>query len=137
MPLVVDASVALAWLFADEFTQTAQTLLERSMAQGAVVPSHWSLETANAALMGERRARVTVAQTERWLALLAALPITVDRENIDHAHQRLLPIARGHGLTLYDAAYLDVASRHALPLATFDKALARAAVARDIAILGD
>jgi predicted nucleic acid-binding protein len=94
---------------------------------GAVVPAHWRLEVGNALLMAERRGRIRAARVDAVWRLLAALPIEMDAETNARAWESAAALARQHGLTLYDAAYLELAGRRALPLATFDGALLRAA----------
>ena len=128
---VLDASVALAWVFEDEQTPAARRVLLRLGAEAALVPAQWEFEVANALLTGERRGRMGPAQVERSVALFAALPIEVDREPVDLS--RLISVARRHGLSAYDASYLDLAAREGVPLATLDSAMAAAARAERIA----
>src|SRR6202034_166417 len=92
----------------------------------------WSLEVANALLMGERRKRITEAKVAPFLALLQTLPITVDDETALRAWQDTLHLARLHDLTVYDAAYLEWAVRLALPLASLDDKLKAAAAAAGV-----
>ena len=127
MAFILDASVALSWLFADELTDWSAELLERATEQGVVVPAHWSLETVNGALMGERRGRVSAQVIARWLEQLSKLQIRLDPVNNTSVFKSVLPLCRKHRLTTYDAAYLELGSRLHLPLATFDKKLADAA----------
>ena len=135
--LVLDGSVTLAWTFEDESDAYADAVLDRLAATRAVVPSLWPLEVANGLLMGERRRRSTEAQTIKWIAALSALPIDVDGETNVHAWGETLALARGHKLTAYDAAYLELAQRRRLPLATLDRALRAAARDCGVALLGD
>lgn len=137
MPIIIDASVALSWLFADEFSPASEDLLERSANMGVVVPAHWPLELANGALMGERRKRVKPAETARWMLQIGALEAQLDPDTGRNALGQLLPVARAHGLTLYDAAYLELGVRCGSPLATFDKRLAKAARNLDLVVLGE
>jgi predicted nucleic acid-binding protein len=137
MGFVIDASVALSWLFADEFTPAAQALLKQASDNAVFGPSHLWLEISNGALMGERRGRVESAQTILWLGQIAALGISIDRGNPSLGLDGLLPIARLHSLTVYDAAYLELAARLQLPLATFDKRLAKAARNVGVEVVGD
>jgi predicted nucleic acid-binding protein len=88
-----------------------------------VVPALWHLEVANALLVGERRKRTTAAKVSHFLTLLSALPITVDEETATRAWSDTLSLARTHGLSAYDAAYLELAVRQGLPLATLDEPL--------------
>jgi predicted nucleic acid-binding protein len=99
-----------------------------------VVPAIWHLEVANALLMGERRKRSTRADTATWTAFLATLPIDVDNETPGRAWDEVLDLARAQNLTSYDAAYLELAIRRGLPLATLDDKLRMAAIAVGTAV---
>lgn len=127
MPLVLDASVALSWLFSDEFNTLSQDLLTRTLTEDMLVPSHWWSEIANGALIGERRGRVRSGDIDRWLERIADMQIGYDRIGQIQVFDNVMPLARAHGLTVYDALYLELAQRTGLALATFDKALADAA----------
>jgi predicted nucleic acid-binding protein len=116
---------------ADEY---ADAVLDRLATTRAVVPALWPLEVANALLMGERRKRSTEAETIKWTGILASLPIVFDGETNAHAWSDTLSLARGHNLTAYDAAYLELAIRRGLPLATIDGKLKRAAETVGIAL---
>ena len=129
---VLDASVALAWVFEDEQTPSARRVLTRLATEPALVPALWRFEVANALLVGERRGRLDPAQVERSVTLLAALPIEVDREPVDLS--RLISVARRHGLSAYDASYLELAAREGISLATLDSAMAAAARAEGIPV---
>jgi predicted nucleic acid-binding protein len=94
-----------------------------------VVPALWPLEVANTLVVGERRKRSTPAQAATWLSLLEAFPITVDAETAAHAWVETLALARAQDLSAYDAAYLELAMRRGLPLATLDEKLKKAATA--------
>lgn len=126
---VLDNSIAMAWSFEDEASDYADAALDRLAHTSALVPVLWPLEVANALLMGERRGRSTEAETRRWLAILASLPITIDPDSNANVWSDTLTLARGHGLTAYDAAYLELDIRRGLPLATIDKKLKKAAEA--------
>ena len=126
--VVLDGSVALAWCFPDEKAPYPQAVLDSLATARAVVPSVWPLEVANALLVGERRKRSTQADTAHWIAFLRSLPITVDPETVARAWGDTLTLARAQSLTEYDAAYLELALRRGLPLATLDDQL-KAAVA--------
>lgn len=99
----------------------------------AVVPALFPLEVANALLVGERRKRATEADTLKWPAILAALPITIDAETNTPSWDATLNLARGHNLSAYGAAYLELAIRRGLPLATLDARLLAAAEAVGVA----
>jgi predicted nucleic acid-binding protein len=98
----------------------------------AIVPALWHLEIANVFLTGERRKRSSAADTAAWLGFLGALPITVDEETVDNAWADTLELARVHHLSVYDAAYLELARRRRLPLATLDARLRTAAIAAGV-----
>ena len=132
--IVLDNSIVMAWSFEDETDEYADAVLDRLATTRAVVPALWPLEVANALLMGERRKRSTEAGTIKWTGILARLPIVIDNETNAHAWSDTLSLARGHGLTAYDAAYLELAIRRRLPLATIDGKLRLAAKAVGVAI---
>lgn len=133
---VLDASVTLAWCFPDEHTTYAEAALDL-LANGveAITPAIWPFEVANALLAGEKRKRVTVAQVTSILRRIADLPISVDPVQTSDAFQQVLPLARQTGLTEYDAAYLELALRRGLPLATLDVRLEKAAKDAGIVLL--
>jgi predicted nucleic acid-binding protein len=120
---VLDGSVALAWCFPDERASYPQAVLDSLAHARAVVPGLWLLEVGNAWLVGERRKRCTEADTARWIGFLNRLPITVDDETATHAWGEIVRLARAHTLSTYDAAYLELAIRRGLPLATLDDRL--------------
>jgi len=126
---VLDGSLALAWYFKDEADAYADAVAECFPAVCAAVPLIWPLEVANAVLMGERRQRSTEAQAARWLTYLGFLPIVVDDHTNARAWGEVLSLARAHRLSTYDAAYLELALRRGLPLATLDDKLKAAASA--------
>lgn len=132
MPFVVDASVAASWLLPDE--QRARAAYARLEHDDAVTPALFWLEMRNLFLMNERRGRIDATMTDRALALLAALPITLDSAPDGPA---IMALARRHRLSAYDAAYLELAQRLNVPLATLDAALQAAARAEDVAVLTD
>lgn len=130
----LDASVALAWCFSDERSTYANSVL-RSLATGrAVVPPLWPYEMANALLSAERRRRSTSDNTLVWLGFLQQLPITVDEKPVSRSSNSLLGLAREHDVSAYDAAYLELAFRLGLPLATLDRRLQKAARSAGIAL---
>jgi len=126
--VVVDSSVAVAWCFPDEQGPYPQSVLDSLATVGAVVPSLWALEVANALLMGERRKRSTPDETLKSVQFLDSLPITQDDATRAHAFGHTLHLARAHNLSAYNAAYLELAMRRGLPLATLDDRLKTAAV---------
>jgi len=106
----VDPSVALAWLLPDE-TNTAAEAVRQAIEDGAEtwVPAHWWLEIANGLLMAERRGRITAEGVAQAISLIDALPLEEDEETAEQIPGRTVALARKHGLTLYDAAYLELA----------------------------
>jgi predicted nucleic acid-binding protein len=133
---VLDSSVALAWFMPGEQTPGTETLLDRATEEGAVTSGLWPLEVANIVLIAERKRRITQAQRVRALTALAKLPIEIDTDTAGRAWNSTFDLALAHGLTLYDAGYLDLSLRSGLPLATLDQALGRAACACGVPILG-
>lgn len=127
MTVVIDASITLPWYFQDEATAFSESLLDRVVANGAVVPAHWKLEIANAFRTSLRKGRIDRGYRDLSLQDLSELAILVDDETALHAWEATLALADKHGLTPYDAAYLELALRRNLPLATLDKALKSAA----------
>jgi predicted nucleic acid-binding protein len=129
MTFVVDASVTLAWCFRDEQNAYAHRMLRRLDDEPAVVPSVWPLEIVNGLLVAERRRRLSPAEVAQVGRELADLPITWHELSLDLAFGPVLDLARAQALSTYDAAYLELAMREGLPLATQDEAL-RAATQR-------
>jgi predicted nucleic acid-binding protein len=133
MPFVLDASIAACWAFEDEDHPTAALALERLRGDEAYAPTLWWFEVRNTLIVNERRGRLTETDTHALLHGLSRLGLIVD-----HAPDEalVLALARRHRLTVYDAAYLELAQRRHLPLATLDKALLTAARAGGIELLG-
>ncbi|MGD0958872.1 MAG: type II toxin-antitoxin system VapC family toxin [Methylomonas sp.] len=134
---VLDASTALAWCFPDENNSVADYVADTFKNGGvANVTPFWSHEILNALLVGEKRKRISEALIQVFLDDLAKLPIVVDKsQSINGVFTRIQTFCREHGLTTYDAAYLELAIRNELPLATLDKALQKAAKAAGVALL--
>ncbi len=124
---VLDASVTVAWALEDERDLYSEKILDALGEGKAWVPSIWPLEVANALLMAERRRRLTRAEVENFLYLLQELPIQVEGDTVLKVWSEILLLAREEGLSVYDAAYLNLAMRLGLPLATLDQALRKAA----------
>ena len=133
MPFVLDASVTAGWCFPDEDQRTSDAALSRLAEDTAVVPTLWWFEVRNILVVNERRGRVDAAGTAEFLAELDRLPILMDR---DPDSETVVALARKHGLTAYDAAYLELARRLAAPLATLDQALVAAAQRDGIDLIG-
>jgi predicted nucleic acid-binding protein len=131
---VLDGSVTMAWYFKDEMNDYAGSVRDGMDQSQAVVPTLWPLEVANTVVMGERRKRSTPAQAATWLGFLGALPIVVDGETSTRAWGDTLSLARAHNLSAYDAAYLELAMRRGLPLATLDDKLKAAAAAVGVSL---
>lgn len=125
--IVLDASMAIAWQFEAESTEHTEAALDRVIRDGAVVPGIWRLEVANGLRMAVRRKRCSVAEMHDAIAQLFDLAIEDDRETASHAWTTTLGLADDHSLTMYDAAYLEVALRLALPLASCGRDLIAAA----------
>jgi predicted nucleic acid-binding protein len=137
MSLVLDSSATLAWVYDDEQGDIPQRIFEQVIALGAWVPSLWRLEVANGLRMGLRRGRIDVPDRNAALADLATLRIMVDPETDRYAWSTTLQLAERFELTLYDAAYLELAQRRALPLASLDGPLCSAALVLGVAVLGN
>ena len=135
MSFVLDASTTLAWAIRDERNALAMAVLDRLAREKAVVPGHWALEIANGLLMAMRRKRLTDAARRDALARLTELPIEADDETATRAGHETTAIAAQFGLSVYDAAYLELAIRRQLPLATLDRALEAAARATGVELL--
>ena len=136
MSLVLDSSATLAWIYGDETTEAIRAVFDQVAGDSAAVPALWRLEVANSLTMGIRRGRIDAAFRHAALADLAMLDIRVDQSTDSRAWGETLALADGFRLTVYDAAYLELAQRRALPLATLDAALGRAAGALGIAVMG-
>ena len=136
MSLVLDASLTLSWYFADERTKAADAVLDRVVDEGAVVPAVWKLEVANGLAVAIRRKRIDVGFRDRAISQLGAMAITTDLDTDNYAWTTTLAIADRYKLTPYDAAYLELAQRRKVPLATLDRALRDAAKAIGIAVIG-
>jgi predicted nucleic acid-binding protein len=132
---VVDASVTLSWYFQDEVTPASEALLDKVAAAGALAPSHWRLEVANGFHVALRRGRISREYRDSSLRDLAALPIEIDTETAVHAWDATLALADRFGLTPYDAAYLELAIRRNVPLATLDAALRDAGAEAGVTVL--
>ena len=132
--LVVDSSAALSWTLRDE-QGGGLGLLERMAEEPAIVPVHWILEVTNALRMAVQRARLQPNERRAIVERLKNLSITVDIEAIPRGWAEIPLLADRFALTTYDAAYLELAIRLDLPLATMDKALTRAARAAGVPLL--
>ena len=136
MSLVLDSSVALAWVYADEATDAVLGLFDTIRLHGAWVPGLWRWEIANVLQLNVRRGRHAGDFRDGALASLALLPVKVDAEADRQAWTAALHLAERHGLTVYDAAYLEIAARRKIPLATLDRQLRAAAANEGVQLLG-
>ena len=135
MSLVLDSSATLAYVYADETTEAIRDVFDRVIDTGAWVPGLWRLEMGNILEIGVRRGRIDAAFRDAALADLTLMPIHVDIETDRQAWGTTMQLATRHRLTLYDAAYLELAKRRVLPLATLDGELRAAAEAEDVSLL--
>lgn len=136
MSFVADCSVAMAWVLKDEATPATDQILDLlGIGATAYVPSLWRWEISNVLLCAERRKRVTKAEAHAHLAHLNALPIEFDETCQTQAWNTTHTLAQRHKLTSYDAAYLELAVRRGLPLASLDTALRAAAKSEKVAVL--
>ena len=126
--LVIDGSTALGFLMSDEQAPRALAALDAiDDGMPAFVPAHWPLEVANGLLMAERRKRITQADAAEALDSVLSLPIEIDASTTRQVPGETAALARQYGLTVYDAAYLELAMRRGAALATDDAVLAKAA----------
>lgn len=133
---VLDCSVAVAWCFKDEdASQDVMALRNEAQKHGVHVPSIWPLEFGNVLLKSERRKRSNEDDSVRYLGFIRTLPILVDADVSADVLDRALFLARRHSLTTYDAAYLELAIRLKLPLATQDADLRKAAAKHGVPLL--
>jgi predicted nucleic acid-binding protein len=132
---VLDCSAALPWIFEDEVTKATDRLLD-DLAAGAEawVPALWHLELGNVLLGAQKRGRIDQAGIEGFLNTLGTYRITIDDETMSKAWNKTLDLAAQHRLSTYDAAYLELALRRHLPLATLDAALVAAATAAGVSL---
>ena len=140
MTLVLDASMALAWQFRrvdPAEILLAEKALEQLSSVTATVPALWYAEVANGVLRGERQGMILPTQTAFFLNELSEAEIVADEISPRARQAVVLDLARVHGLTVYDATYLELAIRRAATLATFDRRLAGAARAAGVRVFGD
>jgi predicted nucleic acid-binding protein len=134
VPIVLDASIAASWYFPHEDSNHADKVLDGLEEDAALVPLLWWFEVRNVLMVGERRRRSTAKMATEFLSWLTTLPI-------QHAElpdeEKVFALARQHQLTFYDAAYLELAHREGLALATLDKQLAEAARASGVTLVTD
>ena len=136
MSFVLDSSVTVAWLYREETTKSVDEIFENLIETSAWVPALWHLEVANVLQIGIRRGRHAADFRDRILSALSDFPIHVDPETRRQAWGTTARLAERHGLTVYDAAYLELALRRGLPLATLDEDLRAAAAKEGVQLLG-
>jgi predicted nucleic acid-binding protein len=127
MGFVLDASIALSWCFSDESTVSTSALLDRLEKEIAFVPGIWPLEIGNILISAERRHRIRYADITQCLELFGKLNIEIDNQTSVKAFHEILSLAHSEKLTTYDAAYLELAMRRGLPLASKDLQLCKVA----------
>jgi predicted nucleic acid-binding protein len=132
LSLVVDCSVALSWHFEDESSAYADQALDTVVTDGAILPFHWKAEIANGLLMGIRRKRITPEDRSQILSEFEQLKLEIDVAGLDQVWTGASQLADVHGLTVYDAIYLELAVRRRLQLATLDGKLEKASKALGI-----
>ncbi len=136
MTFVVDASVTLAWCFGDEGSDLAERVLDRLAGEEALAPAIWPLEVANGLRTAERRGRLELADLAQVRGLLTALPVRIEGVSLDTALGEVTELARALELTAYDAAYLALAARRGLALATVDQQLRSACERAGVPLVG-
>lgn len=132
---IIDCSMTMAWFFPDKATSATQSIQDRLISEAVLVPSLWYLEVTNVLAMAEKRKRTASADSAQFLQLLQKFDIQRDESWQSRAFDHLLPLCRSHGLTSYDAAYLDLAFRSQLSLASLDVDLKKAAKTLGISLL--
>ena len=135
MPFVLDCSMTMAWVFADEANESTDALRESLLKDSAVVPVLWPIEVGNVLLVATRRGRITEDDWPRIRDDLEILPIDVDPESFGRVLETVLSIAKESELSVYDAMYLELALRLGLPLATLNRKLTDAGKAAEIEVL--
>jgi predicted nucleic acid-binding protein len=133
--LVLDSSISLAWCFHDEQTPEINSILLSAASQGAHAPILWRFEVANGLVVAQRRKRIQADLRKLLLARLMSLDLELDADGDGRIWSTTVELADLYGLTVYDAAYLELAQRRRVPLATLDAALARAAKAAGVETL--
>lgn len=113
----------MTWCFADESDPRARIVLERLNEWEAIVPAIWPLEIANTLLVAERRKRIDSACVARFLTILRALPISVENPTALNIIDDIMALGREHGLSAYDAVYIELAMREGIPIASLDTKL--------------
>ena len=133
---VADASATLPWCFEDEGTPATEALLERLRSgESAIVPAHWPTEVMNGLIMAVRRGRIGLETSARFARDLGGLPIRIEPPPSPGNWTAVMRLATEYKLTIYDAAYLELAERIGLPLASLDGDLRKAALAAGVVLM--
>ena len=132
---VLDASLVLSWCFRDEQTQLSTHVLTLLKTDHAVAPALLPFELASGLTVAERRGRITPKEQQVFLETLERLPILIENRPAIWLCRQIIPLSQRYGLTAYDAAYLELAIREGLPLATLDTQLQRAATKAGVQVL--
>jgi predicted nucleic acid-binding protein len=135
-PFVLDASMTLSWAFENESTPFTVAVLKSLETVHAIAPALWAFEVASVLSTAERRGRMNAAAQAAFLERLRLLPILIEHRPATWLAQQVLPLARRYYLSAYDAAYLELAIREGLPLATLDDDLRHAAAGAGVALVG-
>jgi predicted nucleic acid-binding protein len=133
MPFVIDNSVVCGWFLANQSTDYTEAIAQRLLGDTAIAPALWSLELANVLRSACKRGAMIASQAREVAEQIAVLPIAVDAQ--PPAIQAVLSLALRYDLSSYDAAYLELALRLQLPIATQDAALAEAAMAAGVGVV--
>jgi len=133
--LVLDSAITLAFVFSDQLDEGVAQVFDQAAAEGVLVPQHWRLEVANALALAVHRGRIDSEFRAGALADLSLLCIETDPNTDAHAWTDTLAFAERFRLTLYDAAYLELAHRRNLPLATLYEDLRVAARTASVPLL--
>lgn len=126
---VIDASAMLAWCFVEEQPTDAEALLQRLVASGLMAPPHWPFEVANILWVAERKKRISASDATAFVDLIDQLDIEIDAASGARAWHETRSLALRHALTVYDAAYLELAMRRGSGLVSKDRSLLAAAAA--------
>ena len=134
--VVIDASITLSWLLPDERSDDSlEVRNELLSAESVWVPAHWKLEVANSLWMAERRKRLDSTGVAQAVALFSQLPVVIDAETNARAAAETLGLARQHGISVYDAAYLELALRRGAALGSLDGPLRASAKKVGVSVL--
>ena len=124
---VLDCSITLAWCFEDESNEYTDAILENLQDTTVIVPTIWPLEVANVLLLAKKKKRITEILAASFIDALSSLPIVIDHSTTSKAMHSIFELAGHTHLTIYEAAYLELAIREKIPLLTLDKELIKVA----------